>query len=99
MADIAISIGRNIGNEPMHYTRWAQFQADLFYDVNVFAHGTVYAANLGRGQWDGNFEDNYVLTATVPDEHVDALRERLKLIRDDYQQEAIALLVGITELL
>jgi hypothetical protein len=80
----------------MSAERWESFVENVQRAVFIEG-GTVYATAYGRGEWDGIVEDNAVVTfADVED--VVALRARLSALAVAFNQDAIALLAGTSEL-
>lgn len=100
-----ISIGRNVGEEPMHASTWDAFTSDVFDAAERF--GAVVFYGQGTGVYEGAVEDSY--TIVIDDSEakhnprtggkysVDALRAELRDLATQYGQEAIALTRGETE--
>lgn len=97
----AITIGRNIGHEPMDDKQWAWFKASIEFEIEAILGGTLYVhGNEGQGEWeeeDGTkvSETNAVFTGTVPEakgwtlEHVS-----LPQLGYEFKQDAIGLVLG-----
>ncbi len=94
--DGAISIGRNIGNAPMDDNRWKRFIYEIEGAV-LLAGGKVYATATGEGEWEGVAEDNAVVTFGNVRE-IAALKGHLRFLAQDFDQDAIALVLGQSEL-
>ena len=87
---VSVSIGRNVGDEPLHAVEWAEFR-----DRVAGLLGTVYGAATGRGEWIGEdgrivHEDTYVVTGTTGD--LAGLRADLAVLGGFYGQEAVGLI-------
>jgi hypothetical protein len=93
--DGAISIGRNVGDEPMPKSQWRKFVADVLWAVSQ-SGGTVYATAYGKGEWDGIPERNAVVTFANADP---SLNEKLRTLAKQYRQEAISVIAGKNELI
>lgn len=100
---VTVTIGRNVGNAPMSPNDWARFGARV-EGVLIGALGVELGdieRHDGRGVWDGVEEDSAKFSVLVPDFDADkyaALKYRLRIIADDFEQDAIALSVGVSEL-
>jgi hypothetical protein len=88
--DGAISIGRNVGDQPMPKQQWRRFVTDVSHAISE-SGGVGYATAYGNGAWDGIPERNAVLTF----EHADvSLEEKLRTLAKRYRQDAISLIAG-----
>jgi len=101
MTSITISIGRNIGAEPMTLTNWRDFISAVtriigYADPNAVLYVT---AAESIGEWDGVSEQSRTWVGSIADESVDSLRAMLRALASVYEQDAIALSVGHTELI
>lgn len=95
---VTISIGRNIGDEPMGDYQWEEYRNAISGYLARFAD-TVYVDGAhSRGEWDGIPEDSATWVAAVPVGNVNGLRASLVLDCWTYDQDAIALTIGETEL-
>jgi hypothetical protein len=96
---VYVTIGRNIGLEPMSTEKWRAFRA---------ATRAVLAASVGLpafelsgpgGQWEGAAEEAAVFVVLQPEPCLAELRQDLLHLATDYGQEAIALAWGTSELI
>ena len=98
VATVTISIGRNVGDEPMSDGEWVAFCSDIWqalYDADA----TVYVDEAKSvGEWDGIREESRTWVASVDDSVIDWIRISLAEFCRTYRQDAIALTVGVTEL-
>lgn len=108
MYEYSVTIGRNVGNEPMSELEWQAYQDD----IRVLFRQTVWMAVChceseesftGRGQWDGIWEDNARIvvrtTAPIDSGALSYLRTSLADTASYYGQDAIALAIGTSELI
>lgn len=102
---ITATMCRNIGSDPMPDARWQQAQADLYADMSDALNVPADAAwdvHNGIVIWQGESEPSHKLSvilkhAADPDA-LDDLRRRLSELARHYEQECIALTVGVSEL-
>jgi hypothetical protein len=92
--DGTISVGRNIGIEPMDDSRWEQFVDDVLSLIHKHG-GEVYTIADGGGAWDGVAEQSAVIVfgGTSHD-----FADELSALASAYGQEAIGLLSGESSL-
>lgn len=100
MQFIAATIGRNVGNEPMHSIKWEQFKSELraVMKEHAMREWEFTQVFTGVGEWDGISEENYrfemyFLTGEFPYDML-ALEDILQTLGRLYQQDGIALLTG-----
>jgi hypothetical protein len=101
MADtvtVTVSIGRNVGDQPMPENRWQDFRDGISGYLARFADVVYVDAAHSVGEWDGILEDSATYVAAVPAANVNGLRACLVLDCWQYGQDAIALTIGETEL-
>ena len=101
MYQVTVTIGRNVGDSPMADADWQRFAARVVNRLEWIGADSVERHD-GRGEWDGIVEDSSKFSAlfdSLDSRSVDALRHSLSIIRDDYQQDAIALCIGNSELI
>ncbi|AXC36115.1 hypothetical protein SEA_LYELL_8 [Microbacterium phage Lyell] len=98
-AYVQVNVGRNVGMGPLSPAQWAAFQAEVVDALRAATIGRgVISTHTGRGAWqddNGNTvsEDSaYFSTFAVVD--VPALRGALRTVRNRFEQDAIALIVG-----
>jgi hypothetical protein len=88
-----LSIGRNVGAEPMNATDWRYFCHELARIAG--RHGsTITSVRGGVAQWDGNDEDTFLLLVTIPARNVARIRKDLARLARDYEQDAIGFVGG-----
>lgn len=97
MQTVTITVGRNIGTEPMPSDAWRQYRDDVRRAL-VTADATVYAAATYRGMWEGTYEDAAIWHAAIDDAAVDPLRDALSGLVAVYGQDAAGYAVGTSEL-
>lgn len=104
MYSTTITIGRNVGDEPMSDDDWTIYRQEMRYLV-VDAFGYKIAAEWhdGVGEWYGIQEDSYKVTALTEQaptaEQLNYLRGRLSRYAGQFHQDAIALTLGHSELI
>jgi len=90
-----VSIGRNIGDEPMRAESWRDFRAAVaaVLEDNV---GRLVSETVGRGYYGGAAEDTAVVVAEGSPALLarDDLERRLAILARRYGQESIALTIG-----
>lgn len=99
-AYVQVNIGRNVDGTAMGPGEWSRFKGAVESAVENATIGRgVVSTHTGRGAWlseNGNTvesEDSaYISTFAVVD--VPALRAVLACLREIYEQDAIALIVG-----
>lgn len=98
MKSLTITIGRNVGVLPMDQSRWASF-VDATRRVVELATDEVWAIAPYRGSWDGVHEDAMIFYGAYgADSVTTSLREALANLATYYDQDAIAVAVGDSEL-
>ena len=90
---VTVSIGRNVGDEPMSDERWYAFR-EATHEV-LDARGTaIHFEGTGTGYFEGNIEQSFTLVATV--ENVVGLYHALATLAGEFDQDSIALTTGAT---
>ena len=100
MQTITVTIGRNVGEEPLPQDRWNEFIADTRAAVDSTV-SDIWVATPYRGSWDGVPEDAFVFYGPVEAEHIPwerLLKQRLSVLAGYYGQQAIGVSVGFSEL-
>jgi hypothetical protein len=98
MDTATVTIGRNVGTEPMSDDRWTDYVRQA-RQVAQMAMSDVWADAGYDGGWEGNEEDAWAFYGPLtPGLDVDALRSTLATLADVYGQDAIGLSVGVGEL-
>lgn len=98
MATVTVSIGRNVGSEPMPDYEWSQFVELVRLAVKRDASAVYVDAAASRGEWEGIAEDSRTWVADIDEWDLGALRNSLRQYAVTFGQDAIALTVGTTEL-
>lgn len=93
-----LSIGRNVGNEPMSEPAWRTFKASLGDTCEAFGLSIVFKGE-GEGIYEGESEQSYTVVATGAirsDGSPLSFSASLKILARTFRQEAIALTQGET---
>ena len=107
MFSYTVTIGRNVGTEPMSDERWEEFQTSVTIDFNFVVNGFQAGAgqweeHRGQGIWEGTPEDSFKVTVLleeeIPKDRLDQLRRYLSENARLFDQDAIALTIGVSEL-
>lgn len=96
-----VTIGRNVKGVPMRGEKWEAYRSSL----RLLAHryGRIITRAQGVGVWKGRTEETYLIVFILPPvigqvaRQVLTLRQDLAELARDYQQDSIALLVGVPE--
>lgn len=101
---VIVTIGRNVGREPMSDLRWNLFQGNVVRAmVDSYPDDRLYDVELhtGFGVWDLKDEESAIFSMRLPrsEFRVDHLRAFLSDVASQYGQDAIALQVGPSELI
>lgn len=101
METVTVTIGRNVGVEPLAADAWNAFVASTRAAVEA-ATSELFAVAAYKGSWDGVSEDAALFYGPlVTDDQgavLAALRSRLAVLASYYGQEGIGLSVGASEL-
>lgn len=91
--NVIVSIGRNVGDEPMSNERWIDFKLSVcsLFPQRIFT-GT------GIGEYEGTKEESFSVIAPAPTE-VWFLRGVLRALAREYGQECIALSIAEPEMI
>jgi len=95
---ITVSIGRNVGSEPMSERRWAMFRNTIRNTILDNLGAIFVDGAYSRGEWDGITETSATWVADVEEFTVPYLEREFARIAREYLQDAIALTVGKTVL-
>lgn len=94
---LTVTIGRNIGSEPMEESMWERFTSSVIDTLTDLVSPDFTFTYNGQGEWDGVTEDSRAIVAV--NTHICAeVRDRLHDIALEFQQAAIGLSVGLSEL-
>lgn len=99
-SQVTVTIGRNVGDVPMHDGRWGSFIIDVFAAVkSVCGLAMSFGPFFGEGEWEGVREESsvriFVTSLSAPAEELEALLGQLAA---EYQQDAIAWSFGPNQL-
>lgn len=89
MSQATITIGRNIGNVPMHDYVWENFQAEI---SDLFSE--LYVSSPFQGQWENVIEESYLFIGEIRPEMLDKLEVKLSHVAKVYNQDAIGLILN-----
>ena len=99
------NIGRNVDSTPMSDARWADFIASVKADMMTALDAdkiSVIEVSEGMGEWEGIPEPNATIAVRrhtqAQDSQVEHLRRYLSENARIFDQDAIALTIGISEL-
>ena len=88
-----LSIGRNVGAEPMSGRLWELFRHDV--DTLPIIHdGAVLATVHGSSSWEGIEEETYLVLATIPTYAVENVRTVLAALATYYRQDGSGFVGG-----
>ena len=99
---VQVNVGRNVGGEPMTDELWDRFHADVTLALlNAYRGSGVpnVSVHTGEGFWNDEttgelMSEESAYISTFADIDAYALRVDLARIRDEYGQDAIALIIG-----
>jgi len=104
MKTIVISAGRNIGAQPMGDDRWSDLRHQI--GATLADSGAIIFTRdaLGSGEWtdaSGSLirEESVTYVGAIEDAVLDALSRNISRIASQFNQDAIALIVGDTHLI
>lgn len=99
MDTVTVTIGRNVGTEPLQAEDWNLFVADARRAVEDVAD-ELWVVVPYAGEWAGVREDAVVFHASIAPDGLglDWLRTRLANLATYYRQESVGLAVGQGEL-
>jgi hypothetical protein len=96
---VTVTIGRNVEDEPMGETLWADFIDATIHALWEVYDPTVYFSGAGRGfspEWGEEQSWTFVLSDCDYADRWEALLRRLHEVATTYKQEAIAVTRGET---
>lgn len=97
MYSISITIGRNVGDQPMNEKRWSMFKNEITSQITGL-NMEITVSNTGIGEWDGIKEENFIAKGIrekpFADDETDRLAKNLSVLSAKYGQDAIAYSVG-----
>ena len=99
MSTITVTIGRNVGDVPMTEERWEDFTTKVDRAVAEACDDIWQRAVVHAGNWKGNPELACTWVADPwHDDTIGPLRLALRVLAGEFDQDAIALTIGRTEL-
>lgn len=88
-----ITIGRNIGQDPLPIQFWGDFKRETALTAQIF--GEVVTDAEGRGVYGTIYEDTYILAVSLwQNADEDELGRALDILAGKYHQDSIVLTVG-----
>lgn len=96
---IVVTIGRNIGSEPMLPAMWHQFKLDVLYVLEYFGADVIQRPNMSGldavGCWEGQpCEEATAFVAFIDTERVNCPIPHLRNLAVKYTQDAIGWIVA-----
>lgn len=95
---VTISIGRNVGSKPMAAPKWGDFRHAVARDLRGASADVHVADAKSSGEWNGIAEESRTWVAVVDSSALKAVRSNLADAARRFDQDAIALTTGQTEL-
>jgi hypothetical protein len=89
---VVVSIGRNVGLQPMNSLRWVNFTRDTQRVIEEAGGQILSRPVIGSDQigvWEDKYEQCAVFIAFVPEGLLDALKGELNYVKVVYDQAAI----------
>lgn len=100
MATVTVSIGRNVGDEPMSAEEWASFALYIGGTIRREASAVYVDSAESRGEWNGVAEDSRTWVAECATfDAVNAIAGNVQRACARYRQDAIAVTVAGTFLI
>lgn len=87
---VSVSIGRNIGANPMSEADWQTFTSETLRYINRHS-SAVHFVGFGEGIYEVNREESFTVSASVYRDETDRLSYVLRNLCTTYHQEAFAL--------
>ena len=99
MITVAISAGRNIGPHPMDQEEWDRLRSAVARAMESVNASIFTRDAIGYGEWIGDDgvtikEESVTYVGAVQDGALEDLKRGLQLITKQFNQDAIALIVG-----
>jgi len=99
MPTITISIGRGGNERKMPFSRWLDFAQHIRVLLSKTDSEIYVDAAESIGEWEGVKEDSLTWVASVDEDRLDFARGFIRQTAEIYNQDAIALTIGETELI
>lgn len=93
VATVVVTIGRNVRDVEMGFGAWDLFREQTMSTVKQ--HGNLLGYTLlALGVWEGTIEDAAFYVADVPEQNIMPLTAALDMLRMEFKQQTIGLIVG-----
>lgn len=96
MPNVIVSIGRNVGSEPMENTEWDLFKG-LLRNAVYRRTGNIYFIGEGKGYYNNTTEDSFTIIGELHGSAENLKRELAEMAKD-FRQECIAVTVADADL-
>lgn len=93
----SVTLGRNVAGVPVSVDEWKRRERSLEDLVRTHTE-TVYTVAEGFGEWDGQREESFIIVFAIDEGMLKVLRLVVRVLATLWDQEAIALVVGETDL-
>lgn len=94
MLSYTITIGRNVGTEPMSEPDWVEFRVLVEQTIETLLRPDALFVYDGMGEWSGDAEESTAFLAISEVPAGAALDHRLGMLAEAFGQEAIGWSVG-----
>lgn len=97
MTYMQINIGRGTGSRKLSKAQWASFIKDMQDALVIYGNAVPHTleTHYGKGTWEGQTEESCHISAlTSKDVTIDNFRDVLLSAKLNYDQDAIALVLG-----
>lgn len=94
---VSVTLGRNVAGVPVSVDEWKRRERSLEAVVRFYAE-TVHTVAEGLGEWDGQREESFIIVFAIDEGRLEVLRPAIGVLAILWDQDAIALVVGETEL-
>lgn len=96
-SQVTVTIGRNVGSEPMSEHDWRDFQSMITGTIrDLLAPSVSFGPFYGSGEWEGVTEESAVFTfVSHYPASVARVTERLGKVAEMFSQDAVAWSFGL----